>query len=91
MVGLTSHEILDSRRGTAADPQTDKLVRFARKLVDAKGHVSDSDLGEMRAAGFDDGAIGEVVAGVALNIFTNYFNHVAETDIDFKKAEPLDS
>jgi hypothetical protein len=31
-----------------------------------------------------------IVANVALNIFTNYFNHVAETDIDFPRAESID-
>ncbi len=42
-------------------------------------------------AGFGDDAIAEIVAGVALNIFTNYFNLVAETDIDFPQAAPLDA
>ena len=45
--------------------------------------------GEAREAGYDDGAIAEVIAHVALNVFTNYFNLVADTDIDFPKAEPL--
>ncbi len=40
-------------------------------------------------AGFGDDAIAEIVAGVALNIFTNYFNHVADTDIDFPQVAPL--
>jgi alkylhydroperoxidase family enzyme len=44
---------------------------------------------QVRAAGFDDGAIAEVVANVALSIFTNYFTNVAETDIDFPKAAEL--
>jgi uncharacterized peroxidase-related enzyme len=89
MVGLTKDQILDSRRGTAIDPKTDALIRFARKLVDERGRVSDADVAEVRAAGLDDGAIAEVVANVALNIFTNYFNHVGETDIDFPLAEPI--
>jgi uncharacterized peroxidase-related enzyme len=89
MVGLTSDQILDSRRGTAIDPKSDAVIRFARKLVDERGRVSDADVAEVRAAGLDDGAIAEVVANVALNIFTNYFNHVAETDIDFPKVEPI--
>jgi uncharacterized peroxidase-related enzyme len=89
MVGLTPDQILDSRRGTAIDPKTDALIRFARKLVDERGRISDADVAEVRAAEFDDGAIAEVVANVALNIFTNYFNHVAETDIDFPLAEPI--
>lgn len=89
MVGLTADQIRDSRHGTAIDPKADALIRFARKVVDSKGRVSDGDLQDVRDAGFDDGAIAEVVANVALNIFTNYFNHVAETDIDFPKAEPF--
>jgi uncharacterized peroxidase-related enzyme len=89
MVGLTPDQILDSRRGTAVDPKSDALIRFARKVVDERGQVSDADVAEVRAAGLDDGAIAEVVANVALNIFTNYFNHVAETDIDFPKVEPI--
>ena len=89
MVGLTSDQILDSRRGTAIDPKSDAVIRFARKLVDERGRVSDADVAEVRAAGLDDGGIAEVVANVALNIFTNYFNHVAETDIDFPKVEPI--
>lgn len=89
MVGLTPDQILDSRRGTAIDPKSDAVIRFARKLVDERGRVSDADVAEVRAAGLDDGAIAEVVANVALNIFTNYFNHAAETDIDFPKVEPI--
>ena len=30
-----------------------------------------------------------IVANVALNIFTNYFNHVAETEVDFPAAPEL--
>jgi len=89
MVGLTPDQIRDSRRGMAIDPKTDTLIRFARKLVDDRGRVSNADLHAVREAGFDDAAIAEVVANVALNLFTNYFNHVAETDIDFPKAESL--
>lgn len=89
MVGLTPDQILDSRRGTAIDPKADAVIRFARKLVDERGRVSDADVAEVRAAGLNDRGIAEVVANVALNIFTNYFNHVAETDIDFPRAEPI--
>lgn len=89
MVGLTSDQIRDSRLGSAIDPKVDALLRFARRVVDARGRVTNDDLAEVRAAGFDDGAIAEVVAHVALNVFTNYFNNVAETDLDFPKAAPL--
>lgn len=89
MVGLTPDQIRDSRHGTSVDPKTDALLGFARKVVDQRGRVSDADLDAVREVGFDDAAIAEAVANVALNIFTNYFNHVADTDIDFPRAEPL--
>jgi uncharacterized peroxidase-related enzyme len=89
MVGLTADQIRDSRSGTAVDAKTDALIRFARKVVDARGRVSDGDLDDVREAGFDDGAIAEVVANVALGIFTNYFNSTVETDIDFPRAPAL--
>ena len=89
MVGLTADQIRDARLGTAVDPKADALIRFARKVLETRGRVSDSDLEDVREAGFDDGAIAEVVGHVALNVFTNYFNELAETDIDFPKAAEL--
>ena len=71
------------------DTRTDALLTFAQRVVETRGRVSDADLGEVRDAGFDDGVIAEVVAHVALNVFTNYFNNVAGTDLDFPKAPAL--
>jgi uncharacterized peroxidase-related enzyme len=88
-LGLTADQIRDSRLGTAVDPKTDALINFARKVLDARGRVSDTDVREVRQAGFDDGAIAEVVANVALHVFTNYFNQVAETDLDFPRVPQL--
>jgi uncharacterized peroxidase-related enzyme len=88
-VGLSQDDIFDSRRGTSSDPKTDVLLRFARTVVEKKGIVSDVDVALVRDAGFGDAEIAEVVAHVALNIFTNYFNNVAATVVDFPKAAPL--
>jgi uncharacterized peroxidase-related enzyme len=89
MVGLTADQILDSRRGTSVESKSAAIVQFARQVLDKQGRLSDADLADARIAGLDDAAIAEVVGNVALNIFTNYFNHVAATDIDFPKAEPI--
>ena len=56
-------------------------------MVDNRGRINDSDLNELRSAGVDDTAIAEIVANVALNIFTNYFNHIVDTEVDFPKVE----
>ncbi len=89
MVGLSVDQILDSRRGSSVDPKADAIIQFARQVVDQRGLVSETNLQHARTAGLDDGAIAEIVANVALNIFTNYFNHVAETEIDFPRVEAL--
>ena len=89
MAGLSLDQIRDARQGSTVDAKSDSLIRFAHKLVGERGHVSGEDLQALRDQGFSDGDITEVVANVALNIFTNYFNHVADPDIDFPQAESL--
>ncbi len=88
-LGLTDQEVLNSRRGSSADPKTDVLLRFARTVVEKRGLVDDADIAVVRDAGYGDAEIAEVVAYVALNIFTNYFNNVAGTTLDFPKAPDL--
>jgi uncharacterized peroxidase-related enzyme len=87
--GLTEQDIHNSRRGTSTDPKTDVLLRFARTVLTTRGLVDDADLAAVRDAGFGDVEIAEVVAHVALNVFTNYFNNVAQTTNDFPKAPAL--
>ncbi|MCC9606126.1 carboxymuconolactone decarboxylase family protein [Blastopirellula sp. JC732] len=89
MSGLTGDQIADSRRGESDDAKTGSLLRFARRIMETRGKVSDAEVKAIRDAGYDDGAIAEIVAGVALNIFTNYFNNVAETEVDFPAAAAL--
>ena len=81
--GLSDSDIAATREGRATDAKTAAIVRFARSLVDSRGHATDSELAALRAAGLTDGDIIEVVANTVVNIFTNYLNHVAGADIDF--------
>ena len=87
MVGLGDEEIADSRRGVSSHRKTEAVLQFARKVVTERGWVSDDDVASLRAAGTSDAEIAEVVAHVAVNIFSNYFNHVAETEVDFPEVE----
>ena len=64
-------------------PKADAAVRFAAKVVRERGHVADADLEAVRAAGYGDAEIIEIVLHVALNTLTNYVNEVAGTEIDF--------
>lgn len=76
-------EIEARLHGRSADPKVQAILTFARAVVAEKGRVSDADLAAARAAGLGDAEIVEVVANVVANIFTNYLNHVADTEIDF--------
>lgn len=87
--GIEDESVLAARQGKSPHAQEETALQFAQKLVRQQGKVSDADLAELRTAGFSDGEISELVANVALNIFTNYFNHVAETEIDFPVATAL--
>lgn len=69
--------------GKSSDSKTQTALVFARKLVLERGHVTDADVDSLRRAGYSEGEIVDIVAVTGVNIFTNYFNHVAETDIDF--------
>jgi uncharacterized peroxidase-related enzyme len=80
---ITPEEVALNRRGASGDVKADAAVRFAVKAVSGRGHVSDADVASVRAAGFSDSQIVEIIAVVAENVFTNLLNVVAETDIDF--------
>lgn len=80
---LDDGEITANRSGASNDPKADVAVRFAAMVVRARGHVTDADVLAVKAAGFDDAEIVEIVLHVALNTLTNYVNEVARTEIDF--------
>jgi uncharacterized peroxidase-related enzyme len=84
--GVTDAELEANRDATSADPRAAAALRFAAAIVEERGAVSDQALTEIRSAGFSDAEIAELVAHVALNVFTNYFNRLAGTEIDFPRV-----
>lgn len=83
MVGLSEEELIAAQRGESSGEKESVALRFAIKIVRERGWASDEDVAALRQVGFDDGEIVEIIAMTVLNIFTNYFNHVAETEVDF--------
>ncbi|SON55766.1 alkylhydroperoxidase [Hartmannibacter diazotrophicus] len=83
LVKISPEEIALNRRGASADAKANAAVGFAAKVAQERGHVDDADIAAVRAAGFTDAQIVEIVALVAENVFTNFLNEVAKTDIDF--------
>jgi uncharacterized peroxidase-related enzyme len=72
-----------ARNAESPDPKTDAILKFAKIIVDKKAQVKDSDVAKLKQVGVTEGEIGEIVGHVALNVLTNYFNIIAETEIDF--------
>lgn len=86
MAGLNHDQVVASREAKGQDDKTTAALTFAKRVLDTKGQVTESDLSTVRAAGYSDGEIAEIIAHVALNVFTNYFNIATEVDIDFPKV-----
>src|SRR5437899_10178713 len=87
-LGLTHHEMQLARNATAEDPKAERMLRFTQAVVLQRGDVSDEDFQALRKAGFTDAQIIEIVANIALNIFSNYFSTVAKTEVDFPLLQP---
>lgn len=86
---LDDAEIARNRAGGSTDARADAAVRFAVRVAHQRGQVTDADVAAVKAAGFDDGAVIEIVLHVALNTLTNYVNLVAGTELDFPRVEAL--
>ena len=84
---LDESEIRAARDGRSSDTRADAALHFARRVASEHGRINDADLAALRAAGFDDAGVVEIVLNVALNVLTNYVNNVALTDVDFPQVD----
>lgn len=81
--GATAEELAAAQAGESSDAKTAAALRFALKLVEARGQVGEADVQAARDAGFSDEEIVEILAHVALNLFTNYINIAFAVPVDF--------
>ena len=81
-VGLTAEAMADARRAFSPSRRTEAALRFARSIVEKRGRDQQDELTKLYELGFDKEEITEIVATVSWKLFANYFNHIAETDID---------
>lgn len=84
--GATAEEMAAAQAGRATDDKTAEALRFALKLVEQRGQVDADDVRRLRAVGFTDEGVVEIVAHVALNLFTNYVNVALDVPLDFPKV-----
>lgn len=86
---LTDAEITANRKGGSTDAKADAAVRFAAEIAEKRGRVTGDAVDAVKAAGYSDAQIVEIIAHVALNTLTNYVNEVLGTEIDFPEAREL--
>jgi len=87
--GLNDGELNAARLGQSTDAKDAAALKFANSIIEKRGHVSDGEVAAVKAAGYDDAQVIEILAVTVQNIFTNYVNHVAQTAVDFPAAPAL--
>ena len=87
--GLSGAQIELARRAQADNPRDAAILQLAQAIVREHGHVASAELDAFKAAGFADADVLEVLVSVIFNIYTNYTNHLARTDLDFPAAVKL--
>ena len=87
-LSLSEEAIRLARNATALDPQTRAMLRFTQAVVLQRGEISQNEFQSLGTADFTDAEIIEIIAGIGLNIFTNYFNLLAKTPVDFPLILP---
>ncbi|WP_054814953.1 carboxymuconolactone decarboxylase family protein [Nocardia arizonensis] len=85
--GVSGAEMHAAQIGRSEDPRTAALLGFALKLVEARGQVTTADVDALRAQGYGDEHIVEVIGQVALNLFTNYINIALAVPVDFPSVK----
>jgi uncharacterized peroxidase-related enzyme len=84
--GASAEEMAAAQAGESADAKTAAALAFALTLVRERGQLSDRDMAALRNAGFSDGEVVELLAHVALNLFTNYVNVAFAVPVDFPQV-----
>ncbi len=85
--GLSDDDLAAAQAGKSNDPRTAAALAFARKVLLTRANVGAEDLVALRAVGFQDEHIVEIMAHVALNVFTNYVNVAFDVPVDFPKVK----
>ena len=80
---LSAEELESARRGRSQDAHIEALLTLSNAIAENAGDVDEADVAAARLGGVTEEEVGEVVANLALNILTNYFNVLAKVDNDW--------
>ncbi|MEU1598515.1 carboxymuconolactone decarboxylase family protein [Streptomyces sp. NPDC005708] len=85
---LDGDEIERARHAESTDSHAAALLALSDAIARGRGSIDETTLKTARAGGVTDAEIAEVIGNLALNILTNYFNLVADTDNEFPLVTP---
>ncbi|MDR5815733.1 MULTISPECIES: carboxymuconolactone decarboxylase family protein [unclassified Caballeronia] len=87
MTGLAPEALKKIRAGQpTGDARRDALIRFVLNLQTTRGTIPEAELSAIRAAGYSDTQLAEISLAIAMTIFTNTFNRINDTDVDFPRV-----
>ena len=72
--GLSESDIALARQGTSTDAREAALIALAVRVLAEPSAITDEDVAEVRAHGWSDRIVAEIVGVVALNLLTGAFN-----------------
>ncbi len=84
-IGMTDAELEAAREERAFDPKSDAALTFVRSMLNRQGDITEASIDTLKSVDMTDAEIAEIIANVSLNVFTNYFNIYAKTELDFPR------
>lgn len=87
--GLTDEQMTRIRAGNPVEDQLGALLAVARQIAGDLGEVDDDTWQRALGAGWSVAELAELFTHVIVNVFTNYFNHYAHTDLDLPPAPAI--
>ena len=85
--GLAPEALRQIRAGqNTGDAKRDALIRFVRILQRTAGTIDETEYEAIRFAGYTDAQLVEISLAIAVIVFTNVFNRINDTTLDFPAA-----
>ena len=87
--GLTDEQVRSARAAEDDDSKVKAILRFVRQSVENRGWASNDQIRTLRESGVSEKELVEIVLAIAVNMFTNYFNHIAALEVDFPSVSDV--
>lgn len=82
-VGMSKDQISSALKAESDDSKIAAILTFTKKVVEQNAEMSDGDVEALTSAGVSQEELTELIAVIGINMFTNYFNHINQTVVDF--------